>query len=213
LYIVKYYTYLLGGNYMEFTKEENLKIQFNKFWSSIFGKTEDYFSLMTRNDFNMLKIVLSNINNIITYNATIALAEKISDIFSFSDLEKERILSLTKNTSPSSNGYDIIYLGDIKIISEVKCNIPHLINRFGGGQKEGINKDLLSLFNGKSKLNLKWEDLRDYYKFLGIYQFDSNTRDAVIYHINHLPEDLIEYVELVSEKTVYNKDKAYILLL
>ena len=197
---------------MAFNRGEYLKFEFNKVWTSILGKSDDYFSYMTNTNFDMLKVALSNINNIITYNSTIQLVDFIVQIFSLSVIEKNDLLTQVEKTNPNANGYDIIYSGNVKIISEIKCNFP--INggkRFGGAQKKGLDKDLKILFNGKQGLN--YDDLKEYYKFLGIYRFNSNTDEAVKHYLSHLPQNYTGLVELFNKNTVLNKNKVFVIML
>jgi hypothetical protein len=189
-----------------------LKTQFNEFWTSVFGDNKDYFSLMTVNEFDLLKSALSNINNIITLNATVALAECLAKVFSLSASDKETLLTYVKQSKPNSPGYDIYYSESIRFIAEVKCNRPiNSGNRFGGDQKKNLDKDILLLSNGKPPLNEI--STQDYFKFLGIHIFDSNTDEAVDHYMKNLRWDFKDYVELYSDGMELTKDKAYIIKL
>jgi hypothetical protein len=198
---------------MEYDRGEVLQAQFNEYWSSMLGEEKDYFSSMTVEHFERLKYVLSNINNIITYKASILLAEFLSDILSLSPSEKEKLLSFAKKQNPNANGYDIVCSEEIKLVAEIKCNLPvNSTNRFGGAQVKGINGDIRGLFNGKP--GFEPETLWNYYKILGIYRFDENTEQAVLHHLSNLPEDLRGFVELYDKgKTVMGKDKVYVILI
>ena len=197
---------------MEFHRGEALKSEFNTFWTSIIGESDDYFSRMTNNDFDMLKTALSNVNNIITYNSTIELATFLAKIFDLSAHDENDLLEQVRNTKPNANGFDIQYSKKVKIVAEVKCNRPVKGgNRFGAEQKNGIAKDLRTLFNGKRGLN--HESLQDYYKILGVYRFDSKTEEAIRHYLKHLPEDLIGYAEMFNADAVMIKEKVYVVLL
>lgn len=193
-------------------RHEILRQSFNDFWTSIFGKPDDYYSYMDNSDFDTLKTVLANINGIITYNSTLVMVDFIAEVFSLPAEERDQILNRAKNTNPYANGFDIIHTGTVNVVAEVKCNRPiNNGNRFGGAQVKGINKDLLQLFNGKNRLDAK--DLQGYYKMMGVFRFDEKTEDAVRHYIKHLPEDLIDFVELYDSDTIIGMEKAYIVLL
>ena len=100
-------------------RHEILRRSFNDFWSSIFGKPDDYYSYMNNSDFDTLKTVLANINGIITYNSTLAMVDFIAELFSLPTDEKNQILNKTKNTNPYANGFDIIHAGTVKVVAEV----------------------------------------------------------------------------------------------
>ena len=136
----------------------------------------------------------------------------IAELFSLPAAEKNQILNKAKNTNPYANGFDIIHVGTVKVIAEVKCNRPiNNGNLFGGAQIKGIRKDLLQLFNGKNRLDA--EDLQGYYKLMGVFRFDDKTEEAVRHYIKHLPEDFIDFVELYDSDTTISMEKAYVVLL
>jgi hypothetical protein len=197
-----------------FDKGEYLKEQFNEFWSLILNNKQDYFSKMTDESYDLLKSALSNINNIITYNTTLKTVDKICDIFNIQQEEKYGILQNVKNSKPSDNGFDIEYRGSIKFVCEVKCNRPiNGGNRFGSAQKTGIEKDLFALLNGKTKSSIITPEMKTYYKFMSIYNFEDNTEKAVMHYLSHLPKELEGKVKLYHNKIEMNKDFVYVLLL
>ena len=98
----------------------------------------------------------------------------------------ESITSQVKAAKPNDNGYDIELNNPIKLIAEVKVNIP--INngtRYGGSHKNGITKDINSLFNGKTKSDIN--STTDYYKFM-VFLDKPEVREATLYHINSKQE-------------------------
>ena len=164
---------------------------------------------MTNGNFDMLKSALSNVNNIITYSATIELVSFLAKVFDLSAHDENDLLEQIRNTSPNANGFDLHYSKQIKIVAEVKCNRPVKGgNRFGAEQRDGLVKDIRTLFNGKRGLGR--ESMQEYYKVLGIYRFDSNTEEAVRHFIKHLPEDLVGSVEMFTADAVMTKEKVYV---
>jgi len=198
---------------MDFDREIYLKEQFNDFWSQMLGEKKDYFSHMAGEDMHLLKAALSNINNIITYNATIGFVEYISRQFDIDEKEKEKLLSLVKSSKPNDNGYDIEYIGTVSIVAEIKCNRPiNGKNRFGAAQKNGITKDIRALLDGKSKSALTKVQMTDFYKFMVIYRFDDKTDEAVENYIKNLPVDLAGRVVLGNTTTELTKNKVFVVL-
>jgi hypothetical protein len=63
---------------------------------------------------------------------------------------KLNIIEKVNSQNSNANGFDIYYPSEeIKIIAEIKCNIP--INKkssFGAAQRNGILKDIESLLYG-----------------------------------------------------------------
>ena len=148
-----------------FDREYHLKDQLNKFLEQGFGLPEkDYYSNLKLDGFLQLKSILSGINNIFTLKVSLAFAHWISKILKFDQETTNRIISEITKTKPNANGYDIEISEPVKLIAEVKCNVP--INGgvvYGSAQKNGISKDIQALINGKSKSSIQ---PNDYYKFM-----------------------------------------------
>lgn len=198
----------------KFNKGEYLKDQFNEYWSTILNNRQDYFSQMTDESFELLKLALGNINNIITYNTTLKAVKRVSNILGLSTEETILIEKRVKESKPSDNGFDIEYSGSEKIICEVKCNRPvNGGNRFGSAQKTGIDKDISALLNGKVKSKIDSEEIHTYYKFMTIYNFDSNTTMAIEHYLLTLNSNLKGKVEMYHEGKELSKDIVYIILL
>lgn len=119
-------------------------------------------------DYINLKRVLSSVNNTITTCVTRLFIEKyLNSVPKFKD-KTEEIISRFMNTAANTNGYDI-ESDDLKIIVEVKCNIPVNKESFGPAQVDGIEKDLIGLAYPKNKTKSSHEnksDYEDYLKFM-----------------------------------------------
>jgi len=197
-----------------FNKAEYLKNEFNSFWQDILGEEQDFFSKMTEEGFDVLKAALNNINNIITHNTTLKAIDSISEILNINDVDKEKIIEVVNSTKPNDNGYDIESRGYKPFICEVKCNRPiNGGNRFGSAQKNGIKKDLEALLYGKSKSSIGTEELREFYKFMVIYEFDYKTNEAVKHYLSLMAGELKERVILYQYGMTLDRDNVYILLL
>lgn len=140
-----------------------------------------------------LKKALSDINNIITLITTNAFLKKLK----ISEDQYKRMFDFFNGSNANSNGFDIEYPkkiirngkekewlpenlnGDIKILAEVKCNIPINEGEFGKQQNEGIITDILHLYYGKTKSKLTKEEIDDYYKFMVILDCGNNCYSAL----------------------------------
>lgn len=175
-------------------REEKLKSEFNNFLSSkLFLEYKDYYNKLNTKDFIELKLLLSNINNIITLKLTMKFVDSIALLFNFSDENKEKIIDDIQSISPNANGFDIKIEKPIKLVAEVKGNIP--INNglaFGSAQKDAICKDLESLKTGKSKSNIV---PADFYKFM-VLPDTKETRKATT--------DLVDSLEKKKENNDYS---------
>ena len=82
---------------------------------------------------------------------------------------KKRILTQSVN----ANGYDVNYKdANVRILAEVKANIPYGKNKYGAEQKKGIKKDLEGLINGKAKGGVQPAEIGKYLRFMVILEVD-----------------------------------------
>lgn len=143
-----------------------------------------------------LKKTLSDINNIITLITTNAFLKKLKyDGFIKNNDQYIRMFDFFNGSNANSNGFDIEYpkkerngkeiwlpensKDDIKILAEVKCNIPINEGEFGKQQNEGIITDILHLYYGKTKSKLTKEEIDVYYKFMVILDCGNNCYGAL----------------------------------
>lgn len=150
----------------------------------------DLFANIDNNKFIELKKAVSDVNNITTLITTNAFFKKLKDDgFIKSDDQHKRMFDFFNGSNANSNGFDIEYPKkinknkwlpedsncDIKILAEVKCNIPINEGEFGKQQNEGIITDILHLYYGKTKSKLTKNDIDDYYKFMVILDCGRNN--------------------------------------
>ncbi|QQE80465.1 hypothetical protein [Alicyclobacillus sp. SO9] len=196
-----------------YNREAELRERFNRFVSDkITGIVDDYYARLKVEDFEDIKTTLRDINNIITYKATVRLLEWVRDRFPYVRDNYEFHLDQVLKTKPNDNGYDLTVVGDVNIIAEVKCNRP--INdgyKFGSQQKAGIVKDIQGLLNGKSKATSV--DPTQAFKFAAIYDFGDRTISAVNHLIRNLSTDLKERVTIYKEGQLLTKDKVHIVFI
>jgi len=150
---------------MEYNREKDLKEQFNQFFAQL--GIEDLYSKLSNDQLIDLKKLLSCINNMITLRATDLFVLKLYQDGFIDSKEKVGIGKIVDKQHANANGYDVKYVGDKKIIAEVKCNIPVNETSFGAAQERGIIKDIEHLLDGKKKKQ-PIKDIADYYKFMVI---------------------------------------------
>jgi len=142
----------MGNNYQGRLK--NLKERLNKHLNILTGQEKDFFTILKQKELIELKTALSDINNILTFKATISAAKWIFNFFSINNTYKKDILKEIDKIKPNSNGYNIYISNPQKIIAEVKCIVP--INggdKYGAAQWNSILDDAIKLKKGKkSKL-------------------------------------------------------------
>ena len=178
-----------------YDRENDLKTRLNSFLESSFSMPKhDYYSDLSLNGFLQMKSVLSDINNIFTLKVSLAFAQQVATYLSIKQPTTELIVSNLLQTKPNANGYDIELSEPIKLIAEVKCNIP--INGgkvYGSAQKNGIAKDIDALINGKSKSTVSPEH---YYKFM-VFLDIPEVRKATEHFVKNMKEgkELISFID------------------
>jgi len=179
--------------------------------SKLLLEKKNYYDELNTEDFIKLKSILRNINNIITLKLTLKFIEAITPLFNLSDDDKRAIIDRVQMVSPNANGFDIEIESPMKLVAEVKGNIP--VNNgvvFGAAQQREIKKDLCSLKNGKTKSSIR---PGDFYKFMVFPDIDT-TRKATEKLLNLLKRksDYSDYsFEVISQNTKALKtDKIYI---
>ncbi|PEQ84662.1 hypothetical protein CN481_22090 [Bacillus sp. AFS006103] len=197
---------------MNYNRETELKYRFNQFIKSkVTGENKDYYSKLTIEDFVDIKTTLSDINNIITYKTTISFMDWLRDHFSYVDENYEIYLEDVLKVKPSVNGYDIMVIGKVNIVAEIKCNKP--INngfKFGSAQKNGIIKDIEGLLEGKTKVNFNPIQA---YKFLVMYDFGEHTLKATEHLIKNIPSNYRGKVEIYNDQTQLQTDKVFVIFI
>ena len=187
---------IMGKN---INREEDLKNLFNKSINDIVelpvGDNKDYYNALSAEEFINLKKALSNINNIITLKTTLAFVDKLAA----SGLIDKDVVGLIKaninSQSANANGFDILWNGDFPFIAEVKCNIPVDKNKFGPAQLGGIYKDIISLSQGKSKVDVNVEDYNKFMVFLhceNIYKAIDNLKGNMPKYDSYYVKGLVD---------------------
>lgn len=195
-----------------YNREDDLRGRLNSSLIRILSlPTKDYIAKLSVNQLVELKSVLSNINNAITLNLTLALAKWISQWFQLSKQDTEEIRMSIIGNKPNENGYDVDLKSPINVIAEVKCNIP--INngsKYGSNQRVGIKKDLKGLKFGKKKAPKRNNAL----KFMALFDH-KGIREATAALIKTLEPELRDSVEIIEEvdSATMDKDKIYIVYL
>ncbi|ALV72124.1 MULTISPECIES: hypothetical protein [Acinetobacter] len=194
---------------MKYHREEELKSRLNNFFITQFSLPEDdYYSRLDSDKIISLKMALSDINNLLTMKITISFVNWISKKFHLSQESKQKLTDEILSIKPSTNGYDLVSNEIIKLIAEVKCNIP--INggtKYGSAQRNGITKDLNNLLYGKTKSKF---NTTEYFKFM-VFLENQSVRAANQHYIN-LSKELKENLIIVDETTSFDrKDCIYLI--
>ena len=139
---------------------------------------------------------------------TISFVNWITKKFNLSQESEEKIMNEILSTKPSTNGYDIVSDEIVKLIAEVKCNIPiNAGKKYGSAQRNGITKDLNNLLYGKTKSKF---DTNEYLKFM-VFLENESVRSAN-QHYTHLSKEFREKLIVVDEKTIFDrKDCVYLI--
>ena len=138
---------------MKYEREKHLKSKLNAYLSQQFNlPTKDYYACLDAKGIIELKLVLSDINNILTLKVTLAFADWLVQQYNLDKEAEATLKSIILDSKPNTNGYDIWLGYPTAFVGEVKCNIP--INKgfkYGSQQRIGIEKDIKGLLNGKRK--------------------------------------------------------------
>jgi hypothetical protein len=150
-----------------YNRKDDLSSAFNDFWRKALNSNEDYYSKVTLKEFVHLKKAITNINNIITMLVTESFVKTLHKDGVISTPQQSKMLEQLYETHANTNGFDVEYnAGQMKIVAEVKCNIPVNETSFGAAQENSIMEDVDHLFHSKKRSNLTSEDIQDFYKFM-----------------------------------------------
>ena len=191
-----------------YNRKDNLSSAFNSFWQEALNSKEDYYSKLTLKEFVNLKKAITNINNIITMLVTESFVTTLHDDGVISTPQQSEMLEQLFETHANTNGFDVEYsAGQMKIVAEVKCNIPVNETSFGAAQENSIMEDVDHLFHSKKKSNLTSEDIQDYYKFM-VFLDVENVRVSTQKLIRKLTKKGLNVTEY-TPKTKLQKDIVY----
>ena len=191
-----------------YNRKDDLSSAFNDFWRKALNSNEDYYSKLTLKEFVNLKKAITNINNIITMLVTESFVTTLHDDGVISTPQQSEMLEQLFETHANTNGFDVEYsAGQMKIVAEVKCNIPVNETSFGAAQENSIMEDVDHLFHSKKKSNLTSEDIQDYYKFM-VFLDVENVRVSTQKLIRKLTKKGLNVTEY-TPKTKLQKDIVY----
>ncbi|UUC45144.1 hypothetical protein [Flavobacterium cerinum] len=159
------------------SRNNKFKTKLNNHLQKLTGQKADFYTALKNEDILELKAVLSDINNLLTYKLTLIAGEWIGSYFKLHQTEINHILEEIDANEPNSQGYDIVYINEfIKVIAEVKCNIPVKNgSKFGSMQSKHLIEDAQKLLNGKRQIS----DTSEYLKFLFIVKIGERTDNAI----------------------------------
>lgn len=150
--------------------------EYSRFTDSIRKRSKSQITIKELFD---LKSVLSNVHNILTSIATLATANKISEILSFNEEQKLNLISSVEETKANTNGFDIKIDDPNKILVEVKCNMLLHDKKLGQQQINSILNDAIKLRNEppkRRKIDFKTDD---YIKVIVLVDSYHDKLDAV----------------------------------
>ena len=192
-----------------YNREAHLQNQLNSFLSNDLGlPVKDYYSNLDIGNFLQLKSVLSAINNIFTLKVTLSFAHWAANHFNFNEQLKDSIITQIQDTKPNANGFDIEISTPVKLIAEVKCNIP--INNgvvYGSAQRNGITKDIDALINGKNKSSIKPDD---YYKFM-VFLDNPEVKKATQHYVSNMKQHKDKMVFATDSSSITSTNYVYII--
>ena len=188
-----------------YNRKDDLSSAFNSFWQEALNSKEDYYSKLTLKEFVHLKKAITNINNIITMLVTESFVRTLHKDGVISTPQQSEMLEQLFETHANTNGFDVEYsAGQMKIVAEVKCNIPVNEISFGAAQENSIMEDVDHLFHSKKKSDLTSEDIQDYYKFM-VFLDVENVRVSTQKLIRKLTKKGLNVTEY-TPKTKLQKD-------
>ena len=191
-----------------YNRKDDLSSAFNDFWRKALNSNEDYYSKLTLKEFVNLKKAITNINNIITMLVTESFVKTLHKDGVISTPQQSEMLEQLFETHANTNGFDVEYsAGQMKIVAEVKCNIPVNETSFGAAQENSIMEDVDHLFHSKKKSDLTSEDIQDYYKFM-VFLDVKNVRISTQKLIRKLTKKGLNVTEY-TPKTKLQKDIVY----
>ena len=191
-----------------YNRKDDLSSAFNDFWRKALNSNEDYYSKLTLKEFVNLKKAITNINNIITMLVTESFVKTLHKDGVISTPQQSEMLEQLFETHANTNGFDVEYsAGQMKIVAEVKCNIPVNETSFGAAQENSIMEDVDHLLHSKKKSDLTSEDIQDYYKFM-VFLDVENVRVSTQKLIRKLTKKGLNVTEY-TPKTKLQKDIVY----
>ena len=120
-----------------------------------------------------LKKAAGQIDNLVTRALTEKFVEELYANHVIDKAARDYIMDELKSKSVNANGYDVNYKdANVRILAEVKANIPYGKNKYGAEQKKGIKKDLEGSIYGKAKGGVQPAEIGKYLRFMVILEVD-----------------------------------------
>jgi hypothetical protein len=196
-----------------YDREDALRTRLNSFLASHLGLPKmDYYGNLKEESFLALKSVLADINNLLTLKVSLSFVEWVVSRLNLDESAKLELINSILAAKPNSNGYDLCWLGSpVAFVAEVKCNVP--VNGgliYGSAQRNGIEKDILALLNGKMKARLVPATCLKFMVFLDLPEIRSATEhfartsktcgDKLVFDMDQIRNDVVHvvYVKLGS---------------
>jgi len=159
----------------KYSREHDLAKKFNDYWNGVLETQENHYRKLSLLNLIELKKAVSNINNIVTFEATKRFVRQLKKHGTINSTQAKKMLETIDGQHPNANGFDVEDESS-RIIAEVKCNIPVKDATFGASQKSGILKDLKGLKEGKKTSAI--QDVSGFRKFMVILNGDK-VKDAM----------------------------------
>jgi len=191
-----------------YDRDSELQSRLNEFLSEDLGLPQaDYYSRLNLNSYLKIKSVLSDINNILTLKVSLAFTHWISARLRLDRDTARRIEAQVLATKPNANGYDIELSDPLKMVAEIKCNIPINGGRiYGSAQRNGIAKDIDALVNGKSKSPMQTADCLKFMVFIDTPE----VRAATDHFVKNMKEHKERICFVGGETTISSVDKVHV---
>lgn len=155
-----------------YNREEDLRLRLNSFLCENFELPQhDYYGSLSTEAILSLKSVLSNINNILTLRVTLAFVEWVTDRLNLDRSARDELERSVLEAKPNSNGFDVWLGYPVAFVGEVKCNIPVKGGMvYGAQQRNGIEKNVTALLQGKKKASMLTAGCPKFLVFLDLPQ-------------------------------------------
>lgn len=190
----------------------SMRNEFNAFWNRFWGTERDYYTEMPLEKLSLLKMAVSSIDHLITYETTVHAARMIADILEQDPLLLAQILHGIESADLNADGYDIECREGIPYICEVKAHFPAGGAAFDAVQRRQLEKDIHSLLYGKTKSGILPAELPRYYKFLCLYGGYNQVSAALQELISELDAGTGTKVEIYQNGQAIDSGTVYILI-
>ncbi|MBD2716707.1 hypothetical protein KBK19_16805 [Microvirga sp. STR05] len=152
-----------------------LRRKLNYHLTKLTGVDKDFYAALTQDDLLELKSAVADINNVLTFKATIAAAQWLGTHFQLNETAIQEVMDTVDGAKPNSNGFDI-HINTPAIVAEVKSIVPVSNGmKFGQNQSDSIINDIRKLIIGKKSV----PGTDAYIKILFILDLVERTDNAI----------------------------------